>query len=226
MNQLLASLPEAERALMLSRTLRIPLENGETIYEPAGLIERLYFPDECILSMLQEVDGTAVEVGMIGNEGMAGLPVFLGTDRPFSRVICQLPGSAMQIEAPAFRDLLPRLPVFQDLLHRYTHYLLIQSAQSTVCNRLHTAEQRMCRWLLMTRDRATSDHFPLRQDFMAKMLGVQRPTVSLVASHLQKAELIRYRRGHMTILQRDGLLARCCECYAKVADELQRVFAP
>jgi CRP-like cAMP-binding protein len=150
-------------------------------------------------------------------------PVFFGTESIPSMALCQVPGEAVRVKAKEFREAVRGGGPLHDLLHRYAHYLLVLSSQSTACNRLHSAEERLCRWLLMTHDRVGGDQFPLTQEFMARMLGVRRPTVSLVASTLQRAGLIQYSRGKVMVLDRPGLESAACECYAVVKKELERL---
>lgn len=184
---------------------------------PWGLHDRL----------LQETgpmdDGLGTEVGIVGDEGVADISVFLGSGREVGKVFCQVPGEALRMKAKALREETRGGSPLNEILLRYTQALLVLVSQSTACNRLHTTEERLSRWLLMTHDRVRADQFAITQDFMADMLGVRRPTVSLVASTLQKAGLIRYSRGKMTILDRPGLEAAACECYAKVVEEYNRL---
>jgi CRP-like cAMP-binding protein len=193
------------------------------LYDAGGPIPHVYFPTNCVLSMLTDVDGEAVEVATVGNEGMAGLPVFLGTGTIPSRCFAQVPGDALRMRAAALREEVKGGGALHDVLLKYTHYLLAQATQSAACNRLHSAEERLCRWLLMTQDRVGSDWFPLTQDFMAQMLGVRRATVSLTASALQHAGLIKYSRGKVTVLDREGLEGASCGCYGIVRKELERL---
>ena len=168
-------------------------------------------------------DGLGTEVGIVGSEGVAGISVFLGSGREVGKVFCQVPGEALRMEADALREETRGGSPLNEMLLRYTQALLVLVSQSTACNRLHTAEERLCRWLLMTQDRVGADQFPITQDFMADMLGVRRPTVSLVASTVQRAGLIRYSRGKMKVVDRPGLEAASCECYAKVKEEFNRL---
>jgi CRP-like cAMP-binding protein len=168
-------------------------------------------------------DGTVVELATVGNEGMVGLPVFLGGDTMPLKAFVQIPGDAMRMKADVFKDSVNQGSPLHGLLQRYTQALFNQVAQSTACNRVHSIEERCCRWLLMTRDRVESDGFPLTQEFLSQMLGVRRPSVSVVAAILQKAGLIRYSRGRITILDREGLEAAACECYAIIKQEFDRL---
>ena len=168
-------------------------------------------------------DGLGTEVGIVGKEGMAGISIFLGSGREVGKVFCQVPGEAPAHEGRGAAGRNQEGQPSERNLLRYTQALLILVSQSTACNRLHTAEERLCRWLLMTHDRVGSDQFPITQEFMADMLGVRRPTVSLVASTVQKAGLISYSRGKMKVVDRPGLEAASCECYAKVKEEFHRL---
>jgi CRP-like cAMP-binding protein len=162
-------------------------------------------------------------VGTIGNEGMVGTPVFLGSERSPTRAISQVPGEALRMETKFFQEEIKRAGPLHGLVQRYTQAMINQISQSTVCNHRHSVQKRMCRWLLMSHDRVGTDEFQLTQEFLAQMLGVRRPTVTTVACILQKAGLITYRRGIITILDRKGLEAASCECYGVVAKELNRL---
>jgi CRP-like cAMP-binding protein len=222
-NRLLAALPKAEYERLRPRLESMSLAIKQVVYEADRPIPHVYFPRNCVISMVLNLEGSAVEIGTVGHEGMAGLPVFLGTDSLPSMALCQVPGEAVRVKARAFREAVRDSGPLHDLMHRYAHYLLVQSSQSTACNRLHPAEERLCRWLLMTQDRVGADRFPLTQEFMAQMLGVRRPTVSLVASTLQKAGLIQYSRGKVAVVDRPGLESAACECYAVTRKELERL---
>lgn len=223
-NQLLAALSreEYERLLPYLETVYLPLK--QTLYEINEPIQYVYFPQTGIISLVAVMDnGDAVEIGTVGNEGMVGIPVLLETDQIPSRAFSQIPGLAARIRTDAFkREVQPGSPLYI-LLQRYTQILFNQVAQSAACNRLHSIEKRFCRWLLMTHDRAGSDEFLLTQEFLAQMLGVRRAGVSEVASQFQEFGFIRYHRGNMTILNRDGLEANACECYTKIKQEFDRL---
>jgi CRP-like cAMP-binding protein len=168
-------------------------------------------------------NGKAAEVGVVGKEGMLGLPVFLGTDRSSGQSFSQVPGESLRLGADAFRAAIQRSRALVDLLHRYTQALFTQVSQSAACNSLHSIEERCCRWLLMTHDRVETDEFVLTQEFLAIMLGVRRASVAEVAGKLQQAGLIHYRRGQMRILDRQGLEATACECYSVIRAEYERL---
>ena len=222
-NLLLRALPRGERERLGAKLEPVGLPFREMLYDAGGPIPHVHFPTNCVLSMLTDVDGEAVEVATVGNEGMAGLPVFLGTGTIPSRCFVQVPGDALRLGAAALEEEVKGGGPLHDVLLKYTHYLLTQATQSAACNRLHSAEERLCRWLLMMQDRAGSDWFPLTQDFMAQMLGVRRATVSLTASALQHAGLIKYSRGKVTVLNREGLEGASCGCYGVVRKELARL---
>jgi CRP-like cAMP-binding protein len=221
-NALLSALPAGERRRL--RLERVAANLREVIYEPDGPIPHVDFPLNCVDSLLVIMgDGLIVEAGTVGNEGMVGLPLFLGADRSPHRALIQVPGDALRMRAEDFREELRRDGALTDLLRRYNQGLMTQMAYSVACNRLHSVEERMCRWLLMTHDRVGADRYPLTQEFLAQMLGVRRPSVTVVAGVLQKAGLIAYARGWVVILDRAGLEATSCECYRVVRDEFDRL---
>lgn len=223
-NRLLQALPRKDRQRLEAKLEPVYLPYKEQIYDVGSPIPYVYFPTNCMLSMVTEMEGGTVEVGTIGNEGMAGLPIFLRTDSFPSKCFAQVPGDAVRMRSTALQEELKDGGALHVVLLKYTHYLLTQSLQSTACNRLHAAEERLCRWLLMTQDRVGSDWFPLTQEFMAEMLGVRRATVSLTASALQHAGLIKYSRGKVTVLSREKLEKASCACYVLVRKEMERLF--
>lgn len=223
-NRLLTSLPAGDYGRLRPLLKSVHLDFKEVVAESNRPISHVYFPEGAILSMvLLMEDGQAVEVATTGNEGMSGIPVCLGVGRSPSRVFCQVSGAAMRMEAGAFREEIRRGGPLDDLVQRFLQSVLNQIAQTSACNRVHSIEQRLCRRLLMARDRVGSDHLPLTQELLAIMLGVQRPSVSVVASELQKAGVIRYARGKVEILDRDRLEGSACECYRVVEDESARL---
>jgi CRP-like cAMP-binding protein len=191
-------------------------------------IESVYFPLSCVCSTVAQVDrGEGVEVATIGNEGVSGLPVFLGIDTPASlETFVQVPGAALAMRAAAFRAHLERDRQLAVLLGHYTQALITQISQGSACNRIHSAEQRCARWLLMTHDRVSRDEFELTHEFLAQMLGVRRATVTEIAGALQDAGAIRYARGVMSVVDRGILRARCCECYDFIQSEYARLLPP
>jgi CRP-like cAMP-binding protein len=223
-NRLLAGLTRKEYERLLPKLERVSLEFKQVLAEPHKPASHVYFPVSGVVSLVTYMgDGAGTEVGIVGNEGMAGISVFLGSGREVGRVFCQVSGEALRMEAKALREETKGGSPLNEMLLRYTQALLVLVSQSTACNRLHTVEERLCRWLLMTHDRVEGDHFPITQEFMADMLGVRRPTVSLVASTVQRAGLISYSRGKMKVVDRPGLEAASCECYAKVKEEFHRL---
>lgn len=223
-NRLLAALPKEEYERLVANMEAVFLELKHSVYEPNEPIEYVYFVKNGVVSLLNVMeDGKEVEVATVGNEGMVGLPVFLGAEKIPGRAFSQVPGDALRMKADVFKDKVTPGTRLHDLLQRYTQALFNQIAQGTACNTLHSVEERMCRWLLMTQDRVGKDDFPLTQEFLGQMLGVRRPTVSIAASILQKAGLIRYSRGGITILDREGLEDSSCECYAIIKGEFDRL---
>jgi CRP-like cAMP-binding protein len=221
---LLDKLPEPDYHTISEHLELVDLPLRASIYERDEIVEHAYFPINCVLSLVAQMsDGQSVEVATIGNEGVAGLPLFLQTGRTSEhRAFCQVPGSALRMAADAFLDCIDRVPSLRLQLQRYTMTLFAQVAQSSACNRLHPIEQRCARWLLLTHDRVGADRFPLTQDFLAQMLGVQRTSVNAVAQTLSEAGAIRYARGMITVLDRPRLEAAACECYEIIAREAER----
>ena len=220
-NRLLATLQKSEYKRLLPDLKTVNLILGEELYEPGEAIKYIYFPNNSIISLISEVSGTAawLEVGMVGNEGMAGLPVFMGVSSSTTRALVQGSGTAMRMSSTAVRKEANRLGSLHRILHRYSHSLLTQVSQSAVCNRFHLVNARLARWLLMTNDRLGVEEFPLTQEFLSNMLGVRREGVSKAAGALQAAKLIRYSRGTITLLDRRSLEAKACECYAIIKAE-------
>ncbi len=219
-NRLLASLPKKDYQALQRHLEEVPLVFEEILYQPNDLITDVYFPNSGIVSLLAGVNERAtLEMGLVGKEGMLGLCVFMGVNSSQNRGVVQGAGSAMRMKTTAFRrecnngDVLPRL------LRRYSHSLLTQITQSAICNQFHSVDARLARWLLMTHDRMGGDEFQITQEFMSSMLGVRREGVCRAAGDLQKRKLIRYRRGHLKVLDRAGLEAISCGCYEIITDE-------
>ena len=213
-NRLLAALPQQEYRSLLPGLKEVTLTFGDILFEPGDAIRHVYFPNNSIISLLSAVaEHSTLEVGMVGNEGMAGISVFMGVDKANTRGLVQGGGSAMRMKSAALRKESNHTSSLHHLLHRYTHSLLTQISQSSACNRFHPVNARLARWLLMTRDRLSADEFRLTQDFMSHMLGIRREGVNKAASALQKEKLISYSRGTITILDHAGLKAACCRCY-------------
>ncbi len=223
-NQLLAALPTEEYKRLLPNLELVSLNFKQIIYAPDEPIEYVYFPNSGVISLVNVTeDGKTVEAGMVGNEGMAGIPVLLGADKMPGLAISQVVGDAVRMKADVFkREVTPGTSLYK-LLLRYTQALLNQISQSVACNSLHPVERRCCRWLLMCHDRVRSDQFMLTQELLSQMLGVRRASVSVVAATVQKAGLIRYNRGRITIVDREGLEAGSCECYRVVKEEFDRL---
>jgi len=213
-NKLLATVPTEEYERLVPNLEAVSLSFKQYLYEPNEPIEYIYFPKSGVVSVLTVMeDGGTVEVATVGNEGMIGIHVLLGADRVPTETFVQVPGDALRMKVDVFKkEVFPGSPL-HNLLLRYTQTLITQLSQSAACNRLHSVEKRACRWLLLTHDRVDSDQFPMTHEFLAEMLGVRRASVSEVAATLQKAGLIRYQRGKMTICDRKGLEAGSCECY-------------
>ena len=223
-NRLLAELPSEEDAQLRPHLERVSLGVKEVLYEPYQPIPYIYFPETGVLSILAIMgNGKTAEVGLVGHEGMLGLPVFLGGETSPRQAFAQVPGEALRMAAPVFTAVLPRAGTLVRRLQRYTQALFTQVSQSAACNTLHETTPRCCRWLLMTHDRVGSDEFLLTHEFLARMLGVRRASVSALAATLQQAGLIRYRWGQMTVVNRLGLEAAACECYRIIATEYDRL---
>jgi CRP-like cAMP-binding protein len=223
-NRLLDSLPRPDLERLRPHLEAVSVGVKHVVYEPNGPIKHVYFPINCVISLVTYLeDGASVEMATIGLEGMVGLPIFLGTDTMPSRAFGQVPGDALRITAAAFTEEIERNGPLVQVLNRYTQALFNQVAQTTACNRVHLVEQRCARWLLQTHDRVGSDQFSLTQEFLAQMLGVRRTGVSAAAGLLQKAGLIRYARGRITVLDRPGLESAACECYRVIKREFDRL---
>ena len=215
---LLAALPAASYRRLLSGLQPVALQFGEVLYEAGREMRHVYFPGDSLVSLLTPVNGhRALEVGMVGPEGMVGLPVALGRAVSPVRALVQGAGGAMRMKSARFSREMRDSPLLRQGVLRYAHALLTQVSQTAACNRFHRVEQRLARWLLMTRDRVRSDQFRLTQEFLAHMLGVRRVGVTRAASSLQERMLIAYRRGNIRILDGDGLEGAACECYRSSA---------
>jgi CRP-like cAMP-binding protein len=225
-NRLLDTLTPAERQRVRALLERERAGVKQLLYGPGARIEALYFPIDAVVSILNTLsDGAAVEIATIGNEGMVGSPVVLGSDAMPAREFCQVqvPGELLRMDKTSFAEVLSQEGPFRDVIQLYVQALFIQIAQQVACNALHSVEERCCRWMLLTHDRVHSDSFPLTQEFLAQMLGVRRASVTLAAGALQSAGLIRYRRGEVVIVDRAGLEDVSCECYRVLRDEFDRL---
>jgi CRP-like cAMP-binding protein len=219
-NKILSALPRDEYEPIEPKLKLVRLELGNTLYRPEQKIDYCYFVTSGVVSLLAALEnGATVEAGVIGPEGMVGIAAILGADSTPNQALVQGEGQALRIATPDLRAEFRNGGKLRDLILRYTHTLFTQVAQTAACNRLHSIEQRLARWLLLTQDRVVSHEFALTQDFLSRMLGVRRAGVSVAANTLKQADLIDYRRGTMMILDRKGLERYSCECYRIVRDE-------
>jgi CRP-like cAMP-binding protein len=224
-NRILAALPTSEFAMVASRITSVSMELGETLHHHGDVIEHVYFVETGFISVLTVLaDGHPLEIGLVGLEGVAGVSVVLGGKTSYAETMCQTGGTAWRISADALRELFATAPVLQDQLLRYVLAFQVQVAQTAACNAHHALEQRLARWLLAAHDRSGASELSLTQDLIAVMLGVRRATVSVAASTLQRAGIIRYQHGKITILDRVGLEDAACECYEAVNGEYRRLF--
>lgn len=222
-NQLLAALPadEWDRWLPCLEHVEMPL--GSVLYEPGQTLSHVYFPTTAIVSLLYVMEnGASAEIAVVGNEGLVGISLFMGGETTPSRAVVQSAGVGFRYPALALKRAFGRAPVLH-LLLRYTQALITQMSQTAACNRHHSLDQQLCRWLLLSRDRLQGDELVMTQELIANMLGVRREGVTEAALSLQRAGLIRYSRGHITMLDRQGLELRCCECYGVVKKEYDRL---
>jgi CRP-like cAMP-binding protein len=223
-NRLLGLLPPRDYERLRPHLQRIALAYRQSLYRAHKPIEFVYFIETGVGSLVNTMaNGEAAEVGTIGNEGAVGLPLVLGDDRAPTSVYVQVPGVGLRMKAALLQKELARSASMRAVMLRYAHAFFNQVAQSAACNHFHSLQQRCCRWLLMTHDRMHSDEFLLTQEFLAMMLGVQRTGVSVAAGALQRAGLIRYKRGNVTIVDRGGLKRRSCECYGVSKAEFDRL---
>jgi CRP-like cAMP-binding protein len=223
-NRILDRLPGRELTRIRKGLTEVDAAVREQIYEPNKPFEHVYFPETAIASVVNVMeDGTEIEVATIGYEGMVGLPAFLGSDQSPARSFWQIAGSAFRLDARFLEKEKRTGSPLAAALGLYTQGFFAQIAQTVTCNRLHNLEQRCARWLLMTHDRVPGDDFPLKQEFLAQMLGVRRTGISEVAGHLQRKRLIKYSRGWMSVIDRRGLERLSCQCYKVVAREYRRL---
>jgi len=222
-NRILASIPPRQYRRLEAELEPVTLAFGQVLYEPQKTIEYVYFPLDCLISLLTAVDKRrTLEVGMVGNEGMAGMPFILGIGISGVRALVQGGGGALRMASAPFLVEFNRNPALQDALYRYTYALMAQISQTAACNRFHDTEARLARWLLMTRDRVGSDEFLLTHAFLAHMLGLRREGVTEAASALKARNLISYARGKIKILDVRGLKASSCSCYQIVKSVFDR----
>ena len=224
MNHLLAALPPDERARWLPALEPVEMPLGHVLYESGMAMTHVYFPATSIVSLLYVMeDGASAEIAVVGNEGIVGVALFMGGETTPSRAVVQSAGLGFRLRGQLLKEEFNRSGPVLHLLLRYTQALITQMAQTAVCNRHHSLDQQLCRWLLLSLDRLHSDELVMTQELIADMLGVRREGVTEAAGHLQQAGLIRYRRGHITVLDRDRLEQRACECYAVVKKEYGRL---
>lgn len=223
-NHLLDALLKAEFDRLSPNLVHVELPLGKVMYESGGLLEHVYFPTTSIISLLYVMEnGASAEIAVVGNEGILGISLFMGGETTSSRAIVQSAGHAYRLEAQLLKDEFNRAGAVQRLLLRYTQALITQMAQTAVCNRHHTVEQQLCRWLLLSLDRLASDELIMTQELIANMLGVRREGVTESACRLQKDGIINYSRGRITIIDRKKLESRSCECYKVVKAEFDRL---
>lgn len=224
-NRLLAALPEEEYQRLVPHLEYVSLSLGEVIYESGERMRHSCFPTTSVISLLYTTeDGATAEMGLVGNDGVVGIVIFMGGETTPNRAMVQVAGGAYKMKAELLRDEFARGGAFQQLLLRYTQALITQISHTAVCNRLHSIEQRLCRWLLLIHDRVRSDELNLTQEIISHTLGVRREGVTVAAGHLQDKGLISYSRGHIVIRDREGLTACVCECYRVVKEEYDRLF--
>ena len=223
-NQVLAALPDAvwERLSSHLEWFKMPL--GQVLYESGATLGHIYFPTTAIVSLLYVLEnGASAEIAVVGNEGIVGISLFMGGESTPSRAVVQSAGSGFRLKAQVMKDEFQRAGPVMHVLLRYTQALITQMAQTAVCNRHHSLDQQLCRWLLLSLDRLENNDLVMTQELIANMLGVRREGVTVAALSLQSAGLIRYARGHITVLDRDGIEKRSCECYAVVKKEYDRL---
>jgi len=222
-NHLLAALPDAEWQRWQPQLELVDMPLGQVLYESGSTLSHVYFPITAIVSLLYVMeDGASAEIAVVGNEGIVGIALFMGGESTSSRAVVQSAGQGLRLKARVIKDEFNRAPVLH-LLLRYTQALITQMAQTAVCNRHHSLDQQLCRWLLLSLDRLHGSDLMMTQELIANMLGVRREGVTEAALKLQKAGLIRYARGRISVLDRPGLEKRSCECYAVVKKEYDRL---
>jgi len=225
-NHLLAALPAAEFQRLAPHLEPVPMLLGDILYEPGTQMQHAYFPTTAIVSLHYVMEsGASAESSGVGNEGVIGISLFMGGDTTPSSAVVQTAGHAYRLAGRLLKQEFDRGGLMQQLMLRYTQALITQMSQTAACNRHHSVEQQLCRWLLLTLDRVPSRELIMTQELVASMLGVRREGITETAGRLQQAGYIRYRRGHITVLDRSGLETRACECYAVVKKELSRLLS-
>jgi CRP-like cAMP-binding protein len=223
-NDLLAALPAAEYERLQLHFDRVDMPQGLTLFDSGDTVTDVYFPLDSIVSLLSVAQsGAAAEIGIVGNEGIVGVSLFMGGASTPSRAVVQIAGTGIRLNARALNEAFDTSAPVMHLLLRYTQALITQMSQTAACNRHHSLDQQLCRWLLMTLDRVAGSQIHMTQELMANMLGVRREGVTVAALKLQRAGLLRYSRGHISILDRPGLEQRACECYGVVKREYDRL---
>ena len=226
-NQLLAALPDAEWSRWEPLLEPVDLPLGKVLYESGSRLSHVYFPTTSIVSLLYVMaDGASAEIAVVGNEGIVGIALFMGGESTPSRALVQSAGKGFRLKAEMMLQEFNRAGAVLHLLLRYTQALITQMAQTAVCNRHHTLDQQLCRWLLLSLDRLHTEELVMTQELIANMLGVRREGVTEAAGELQRAGLIKYRRGHITVIDRARLEQRTCECYNVVKSEYDRLLPP
>lgn len=225
-NLLIGALPSAEFARLAPHLQLAPLALGSVLYESGGRLQNAYFPTTAIVSLNYVVEsGASSEIAGVGHEGMVGVSLFMGGNSTTNSAVVQTAGYAYRLDRNVLLEEFGRNSVFQQLLLRYTQALMAQMAQTAVCNRHHSVEEQLCRWLLVTLDRIPSGELTMTQELVASMIGVRREGITEAAGHLQADGYIRYRRGHISVLNRIGLEKRVCECYGVVKKEFGRLMS-
>ncbi|OOG37714.1 Crp/Fnr family transcriptional regulator [Rhodanobacter sp. C06] len=223
-NRLLAALPQAEWGRWLPHLEPVNMPLGKVLYESGSRLSHVYFPTTSIVSLLYVMeDGASAEIAVVGNEGIVGISLFMGGESTPSRALVQSAGQGFRLKSDLMLQEFNRAGPVLHLLLRYTQALITQMSQTAVCNRHHSLDQQLCRWLLLSLDRLNSEELAMTQELIANMLGVRREGVTEAAGNLQQAGLIRYQRGHITVIDRAGLEQRTCECYAVVKKEYDRL---
>ncbi len=223
-NDILAALPPEEMSRIKDNLELIELPLGTVLYESGETLKNVYFPTDAIVSLLYVMEeGDSAEIAVVGKEGVVGVSLFMGGESTPSRAVVQSAGWAFRLKAPLMKSEFDRAGILMHLLLRYTQALITQMSQTAVCNRHHSLDQQLCRWLLLSLDRLTGNELVMTQELIANMLGVRREGVTQAALSLQKAGLISYARGRIKVLDRKGLEERTCECYAVVKDEYDRL---
>jgi CRP-like cAMP-binding protein len=225
-NKILRLLPAIELARLVERSELVEVKSKQILFEPGDKLDDVHFPEDCVISLVTVMeDGDQVEAMTVGNDGFSGIPVFHEVETSKHKGCGQISGTALRLGAKDFCDLARELPGLRRLLHRYSEFVFETVAQSAACNRLHVIEQRCARWLLMSQDRVGRDSFDLTQEFLAEMLGVRRPGVTVAMGILEKAGLIAHGRGNITVVNRPGLEKAACECYRTIRARQAKLIA-